>query len=511
MVKKIMLSVFAAFLVVYVAAQDIYVAGYEWNNNSRSVAKVWKNGTLLYTLTNGNYDAQANAIAISGNDVYVAGYESNNNSSSSKNIAKVWKNDKLLYTLTDGSSSAKALGIAVSGNDVYVTGYDRGGAGARVWKNGALLYAPTGSDGSWGNWATSIAISNNNVYVTVDSWTYSGTVTKVWKNGTPLFTLTNGDCEAQTNSITISGNDIYVAGYENIGGNGSVTAAKVWKNGTLLHTLSSSRASAKSIAVSGGNVYTAGYTGMDNGSKRCYSQVWKNDFYLYDLTNNSASANSIAVAGNDVYVAGYETINFQRCARVWKNGTLLYALTDGRHSASALSICMPSIAVTNIDLDVVSRSMYARETFQLFAVVMPPNATNRNVLWRSSNENVASVSVSGLITALSAGTTTITATTEDGGFQATCRVTVQQGTGIVDIFENEIVIYPNPVNDKLKIAGYKFIEENEIAIITDVSSKVVLTCELQITEDVALINVSGLPQGVYFVKIGKFTGKFVKN
>ena len=80
MVKKILLSIFAVFFALNVNAQDIYVAGYEYNNNSnsgRTVAKVWKNGTQLYALTNGTYEAQATSIVVSGNDVYVAGYEMN--------------------------------------------------------------------------------------------------------------------------------------------------------------------------------------------------------------------------------------------------------------------------------------------------------------------------------------------------------------------------------------------------------------------------------------------------
>lgn len=58
------------------------------------------------------------------------------------------------------------------------------------------------------------------------------------------------------------------------------------------------------------------------------------------------------------------------------------------------------------------------------ATVSPANATNKAVTFISSETDVATVNNSGLITALSAGTATITVTTEDGNFTDTCVVTV---------------------------------------------------------------------------------------
>ncbi len=69
----------------------------------------------------------------------------------------------------------------------------------------------------------------------------------------------------------------------------------------------------------------------------------------------------------------------------------------------------------------------------LTATVAPSNATNRNVTWFSSNTAVATVS-NGTVTAVKEGTATITATTEDGGFKATCAVTVTASqTGAVPV------------------------------------------------------------------------------
>jgi hypothetical protein len=60
----------------------------------------------------------------------------------------------------------------------------------------------------------------------------------------------------------------------------------------------------------------------------------------------------------------------------------------------------------------------------LSAEITPADATNRAIRWSSSDPDVAEVTVSGLVFAVAPGASLITATTEDGGFQASCLVTV---------------------------------------------------------------------------------------
>ncbi|HOJ76637.1 MAG TPA: hypothetical protein PL158_00880, partial [Bacillota bacterium] len=52
-------------------------------------------------------------------------------------------------------------------------------------------------------------------------------VAKYWRNGQAI-ELNEGDYDADANSIYVVGNDVYVAGYEEIGGK---KVAKYWKNG----------------------------------------------------------------------------------------------------------------------------------------------------------------------------------------------------------------------------------------------------------------------------------------
>ena len=83
-----------------------------------------------------------------------------------------------------------------------------------------------------------------------------------------------------------------------------------------------------------------------------------------------------------------------------------------------------SVKVSGVSIDKPTLSMTEGETANLTAIVMPENATNKAVAWKSGNSGVADVDASGKVTAVKAGTSDITVTTADGGKTATCKVTV---------------------------------------------------------------------------------------
>lgn len=66
----------------------------------------------------------------------------------------------------------------------------------------------------------------------------------------------------------------------------------------------------------------------------------------------------------------------------------------------------------------------------LTATVLPVDASNKAVSWNSSTPAIATVDSEGKVTGVAEGTATITATTEDGGFSATCQVTVIKNDGM---------------------------------------------------------------------------------
>ena len=80
--------------------------------------------------------------------------------------------------------------------------------------------------------------------------------------------------------------------------------------------------------------------------------------------------------------------------------------------------------VTEVKLDKTNLSLEVGDTATLTATVEPDEASNKNVTWSSDGTSVATVDDTGKVTAISVGSATITATTQDGNKTATCTVTV---------------------------------------------------------------------------------------
>ena len=89
--------------------------------------------------------------------------------------------------------------------------------------------------------------------------------------------------------------------------------------------------------------------------------------------------------------------------------------------------------VTGVSLDATAKTLAVGESFALKATVKPADADNKKVSWSSSDATIASVDKDGNVKALKAGTCKITVTTEDGGYTATCDITVTIATGIDEI------------------------------------------------------------------------------
>lgn len=88
-----------------------------------------------------------------------------------------------------------------------------------------------------------------------------------------------------------------------------------------------------------------------------------------------------------------------------------------------LSYKEPVFHVSSISLDRESLKIAVGEQQTLQATILPNNATDKTVTWKSTNPSVATVD-DGVVTAVSAGETSITVTSSDGEVSAICAVTV---------------------------------------------------------------------------------------
>lgn len=96
------------------------------------------------------------------------------------------------------------------------------------------------------------------------------------------------------------------------------------------------------------------------------------------------------------------------------------------HSKTTSSSMTGRVVATGVTLDKTTLTVFVGETFELHATVSPSNADFTSVSWQSSDSKIVSVNwLTNRFQAISVGTATITAKTIDGGFTASCVVTVK--------------------------------------------------------------------------------------
>ena len=135
---------------------------------------------------------------------------------------------------------------------------------------------------------------------------------------------------------------------------------------------------------------------------------------------------SVTVNGSPKTVGGYNTIWIALFSDA--NRTYKIVATDkaGNRTEKTITVYDGTyvIPVTGVSLDESSITLDVGGNQTLTATVTPEDATNKKVRWSSDNEDVATVSEDGVVTAVAGGTAVITATTHDGLFTASCTVTV---------------------------------------------------------------------------------------
>ena len=114
----------------------------------------------------------------------------------------------------------------------------------------------------------------------------------------------------------------------------------------------------------------------------------------------------------------------------WKSDKPEIASVDANGKVTGVKAgeATATVAVTGVMLNKTETTILEGGSETLVATVLPENATNRNVSWKSSDEAVATVDANGKVTGVKAGEAVITVTTEDGKKINTCKVTVKSNT-----------------------------------------------------------------------------------
>ena len=122
------------------------------------------------------------------------------------------------------------------------------------------------------------------------------------------------------------------------------------------------------------------------------------------------------------------TVESDGTVKALKTGscTITAISADGGYTATCKITVEKKILVTGVSLDRSSVTVKVGENFQFLGMVSPSNASEKRIKWSSGNTSVASISSTGVLTGIKSGTAVITATSYDGNYSASCKVTVVQ-------------------------------------------------------------------------------------
>ena len=383
-------------------------SGYYLISGSSSSYKISVSGSITANITLSG----ANLTSTSGCAFSIA-------SGSTVNLTLIGTN-----TLTSGGTSA---GLSVpsgatlnitsdSTGMVTATGGDNGagiGGGdatscGNVTISGGTIVAQGGTFasgiGSGANFSDSVSTFKGGT-VTISG----GTVTATGKYGAGI----GGGYRAGGGSVTISG--------------GTVTATSDYASGIGGGWVSGSNTSTGSCKITGGSVNASIAATPTNGTDTVYLTT-VDGLSENDLVYTVDGANPVSCAADSngkLYLwlpvtESSTTILINISDSYYEaSGTV----TTGTNSFTASSIAVTE--VTGISLSTSSKTFTTiGDTLTLTATFSPTDATDKSIIWSSSDADVATVSSSGVVTAIGDGTATITAKTTNKGYTATCGITV---------------------------------------------------------------------------------------
>lgn len=138
----------------------------------------------------------------------------------------------------------------------------------------------------------------------------------------------------------------------------------------------------------------------------------------------NAKDTSVTWKSSDEVVA---TIDSNGNVELLKEGSVTFTVTSGDTRVSrqyTVEVTKDAVTATDIDISGLPISYFVGDTFTLTGRVVPETATNKNVTWESSDRSVATVTNSGVVDLVSAGTVDIRAISGDGAVTKTITLTV---------------------------------------------------------------------------------------
>ncbi|MGN1418905.1 MAG: Ig domain-containing protein, partial [Acutalibacteraceae bacterium] len=392
-----------------------------WKSSNTSVVKVSSSGKLT-------------PVKVGKATITVT---TNDGSKTAKCTVKVEKAVKTLTlsksSLTLASGKSYTLKAAVSPSDATnktVTWTSSNTKAATVSSSGVVKAVAGGK--------TTITAKTSNglsktctvtVTQSVSSVKLSASLLSLYVGETNKLTATVSPTTATNKTVSWSSSDSAVA---SVSSSGTVTAKKPGEAVITVKTADGAKTASCTVTVK--RHVTA--VSLDANS----FEIAKGDTRQLTATiaPSDASDKTVTWSSTDSKVVSVSSVGKITALSVG-SATVSVKTADGGYTAECyITVFEP---VTGLDIDITDKTIYTNENpFKINAVVSPSDATNKTLIWKSSDSLVASVSSDGSVKGVKAGTAVITVTTVDGGFKQECSVTVlQRSTGLV-LSDKELTI-----------------------------------------------------------------------
>ncbi|MBR0575076.1 Ig-like domain-containing protein [Proteiniclasticum sp. BAD-10] len=167
-----------------------------------------------------------------------------------------------------------------------------------------------------------------------------------------------------------------------------------------------------------------------------FTKISQSDILVATIVPFNAANQKLIWSSLDEAVA---TVSIDGTVTAIGNGStyIMVSTEDGDWRAFCLVTVAVSVSDVILDKTIIKFTEF-NQTNRLLATVIPFNSANQNVCWTSSDESVATVNQFGTVTAMTNGTATITVSTEEGNFTASCIVTVAVPVTSVTLDRNEL-------------------------------------------------------------------------
>lgn len=166
--------------------------------------------------------------------------------------------------------------------------------------------------------------------------------------------------------------------------------------------------------------------------------AWYNNSFI-DCTNDGVNWTSLSGGifpfprgASLVAATGLDREYFKQTGHFRYQGVFNYWTASRIYTIKSNAGNGGNILPTSISLNNANVFLQLGAVQQLSATILPANATNKNLLWSSSNNNVVYVNGNGLLIPYKCGTATVKVTTQDGGKTASCTVVVSSASSVLN-------------------------------------------------------------------------------